>query len=175
MRTQQKLIVISGAPATGKTTLSAELSALLNIACLNKDAIKERLYELMELSTLEDSRRVGLMAFKLFLHLIEIQLQRGVDLIIESPFAVPGDNEMLAAWQEQYGLRLICIECTVDPKIRATRFETRPRHASHHDTDRMLVDQPMDTSTLLSLPGEVIRVDTNRPNNEVVSEVLAAI
>ncbi|NQV12034.1 ATP-binding protein [Candidatus Uhrbacteria bacterium] len=171
----QKLIVICGAPGTGKTTLSEVLSRRLNVVCLNKDVIKERLYELMDMSTLDDSRVAGRISIKLLKHLAEIQLQRGVDLIIESPFTFPGDNEMLAAWQDRFGLRLVCIECTVKPSIRTFRFVTRPRHACHHDVDRATVDDPMDTNPLAHLPGEVIRVDTDRPVNDIVNEVLAAI
>jgi predicted kinase len=171
----QRLIVICGAPATGKTTLSEELSRRLNIVCLNKDAIKERLYELLRMTTLDDSRAVGRMSIMLLKHLAEIQIERGVDLIIESPFTFPGDNEMLAEWQDRFGLKLICIVCVVEQSVREHRFVTRQRHVCHHDSDRRLTRAPINTSSLKMLPGKVIRIDTDRPNHKVVEDVLIAI
>jgi 2-phosphoglycerate kinase len=39
------LILVSGAPATGKTTIAKSLSTQLRIPVIGKDAIKESLFE----------------------------------------------------------------------------------------------------------------------------------
>src|SRR5687767_10053733 len=39
------IIIISGAPATGKTTLGKKLSAKYNIPFISKDALKERIFD----------------------------------------------------------------------------------------------------------------------------------
>ena len=70
----QKLIIVCGLPASGKTTIASALSKDLKIACLHKDSIKENLYEIMEMETLEDSKKVGLYSIMLQFRLAEEML-----------------------------------------------------------------------------------------------------
>jgi len=90
----QKLIIVCGLPGSGKTTLAKELSRKLKITCIHKDSIKENLYEILELSTLEDSKRIGGQSIQLLYKLTEEQLENGLDLIIEAPFYFEEDYEI---------------------------------------------------------------------------------
>lgn len=54
-----KLIIVAGMPGVGKTTLAKELSQKLNIPCLHKDSIKEKLYDSFGGNSLEDSKNIG--------------------------------------------------------------------------------------------------------------------
>ncbi|MDP6369585.1 MAG: hypothetical protein QF615_08250, partial [Planctomycetota bacterium] len=53
------LILVSGAAATGKTTVANLLSAGLRIPVISKDAIKESLFESLGWNNREWSRKVG--------------------------------------------------------------------------------------------------------------------
>lgn len=50
-----KVIVFCGLPGTEKTTLTKEVSKRLNMFCIHKDAIKERLYDRLGGKTLQES------------------------------------------------------------------------------------------------------------------------
>jgi len=86
-----KLIIVCGLPGSGKTTFAKELSKKTKIACIHKDSIKERFFESMGMSTLEESKRIGKPVVDVMLRLVEEQLKNSIDVIVESPFNFPED------------------------------------------------------------------------------------
>lgn len=130
-----KLIIVCGLPGSGKSTLARELSKQLNIACLHKDTLKENLFELLELSTPEESKRMGVQAIKLLLILAEEQLKDGADIIIESPFNYAADYALFTEWAGRYHTDIFSIVCKIPAGIRKDRFLNRPRHQSHFDSE----------------------------------------
>ena len=89
MSSPQTLILICGLPGSGKTTLAAALSKKLGLVCLNKDSIKESLYDSMGFSTLDDSRKLGPISVRLLYDLADEQLGRGVSIILEAVYSFP--------------------------------------------------------------------------------------
>ncbi|MFC1608632.1 AAA family ATPase [Patescibacteria group bacterium] len=87
-----KLIIVCGLPGAGKTTLACELSRKTRIHCIHKDFIKENLCEFLDVSGLDDSKKIGLVSVKLMFSMIEEYLKNGVDLIVESPFNYKEDG-----------------------------------------------------------------------------------
>ena len=55
-------ILVSGLPATGKSTMAAYLSKQLGIPVFSKDAIKERLFDTLGFSSREEKVRLGVAA-----------------------------------------------------------------------------------------------------------------
>ena len=168
-----KLIIVCGLPGSGKTTLAKALSKKLGIACLCKDDIKEKLYESMNLSTLEDSKRIGKPAVDIMLYLAEQQLASGVDVIIESPFNFPEDYPLFEDWKEKYNLDLYSIICSTSFSERRKRFLTRKRHEAHHDTQRVsdhLPDSVIEYD-YATMPGKQIRIITNRKVEELARDI----
>ncbi len=172
-----KLILVGGLPGSGKTTLAKELSAKLKIACICKDDIKERLYESMGLSTLEDSKRIGKPSVAIMLYLAEQQVKNGVDIIIESPFHFSEDYPLFEAWKDKYHLELFSVICSIGPDQRKERFLTRERHHSHHDTQRASAHFSGEVSEYdyAALPGKQIRIETNEPVEVLVEKVISQI
>lgn len=130
-----KLIIVCGLPGSGKSTLARELSKQLNIACLHKDTLKENLFELLELTTPEESKRMGIQAIKLLLILAEEQLKDGADIIIESPFNYAADYPLFTQWADRYQADIFSIVCKIPSGLRKDRFLNRPRHQSHFDSE----------------------------------------
>jgi predicted kinase len=168
-----KLYIICGPSGSGKTTVAAGLAGKLNTSWLSKDAIKEQLYEVMGLSTLEDSKQLGHYSIALLLHLAEIQLKNGVDVIIEAPFNFVEDYETFRKWEEAHHTIIFSIVCTAPPSTLKQRFYDRPRHQAHHDNEREYTTQ--DESVYMHLPGKHIILDTQQTLNELLDHLIKQI
>jgi len=155
-----KLIIVCGLPGSGKTTLARKISRELNIVCLHKDLIKENLYEIMDGKTLEDSKRIGKYAAYLMFKLPEEYLSNGVDLILESPFNFPGDEEKFRDWEKKHNLNIFTIICSIEKEKRVKRCFDRPRHKAHHDKERNFFSDENDYNYDL-MPGKKLKINTD--------------
>jgi predicted kinase len=157
---KSKLVIICGLPGSGKTTLARELSKKINIPCLHKDSIKESLYDIFKMKTLEDSKSIGKKSVDLLFDLTEEQLERGLDLMIEAPFNFSEDYNLFEKWQTKYNLNLYSVICSIPSKTRKDRINDRPRHRAHHDTERgnFLMNIQCNYK---NIPGKQIKIITN--------------
>ncbi len=170
-----RLIIICGLSASGKTTLANELSKKLGIFCIHKDSIKESLFESLELSTLEDSRKIGYPAVKVALDLAQENLKRSVDVILESPFNYPDVGKVFEAWKQEYKIDIFTIVLELDENLRRARFEEREkglkRHYAHHDTDRMRMREEMQSSYDY-MPEKKIVLNSGEPLEDILMDAL---
>lgn len=168
-----KFIIVCGLPGSGKTTLACELSKKLKVVCIHKDSIKERLYESLKLSTLEDSKMIGKPSVDIVLYLAEEQLKNGIEVMIEAPFNFPEDYSFFIKLKEKYNLDLISIICSIGKEERIKRFSERERHNSHHDNERIAdYENGFDYA---EMPGRQMRIITNKPVDILVEEIVAQL
>ena len=80
------VVMISGAPATGKTYLARLLADSLPVVVLQKDAIKETLFDTLGQDDREWSRMLGTAAFALLRDLVESHLKARQSVLVESNF-----------------------------------------------------------------------------------------
>lgn len=89
-----KLILISGYPATGKSTFAKRLSEHLGIPCFKKDTIKEALADGLGEDSKEVFAKGSAAAFSLICHIAECFLQIGKPCILESNFRISEGEEL---------------------------------------------------------------------------------
>jgi predicted kinase len=156
------IVVVTGMPAAGKTTLAESLSHALALPLIGKDKIKERLYETLGTGDLEWSGRVGGAAFALLFDVAAALVASGSSVILEANF-FRGEEPRFFALPRHRAVQVLC-EAPLETLV--ARYTDRPRHIGHHDAEKVKelpsrfetgVHDPLD------LPGEVIRVDTSRP------------
>ena len=169
-----RVIVVCGLSGSGKTTLAKELSRRLNIACLHKDSVKEKLYESLGCSTLEQSRQTGLYAIQLILALAEEQIANGVDVILESPFNHEDNAKLFHAWKKKYDIDFYAVICEVDQETRMQRRSDRPRHSAHHEAFRLRegVSFSPEEWDYASMPEKKIFVRTEESVNASINAIL---
>lgn len=171
-----KLIVICGAPGTGKTTLSKVLSKKLNMVCIHKDVIKERLYELRSGGSLNDSKVIGNETAQLVFQIAESQIENGVDLMIEIPFGWSANSDRLQQWQKDFDLQVTLVICSVSEDERNDLVKTRERHKAHHDKERSFDVSVADYVKIFDeFPGSKIYMECNRPVDELVDELIGRL
>jgi len=129
-----KLIIISGAEATGKSTIGRELAKSLGIVYQSKDIVKEALFDIHEQSTWNFQwyeRR----AKKAFFQDIQQLIETGTSAVIESNFL--GDDKIELGDIIKGDIDLSEIHCYTNGlssfKRVVKRNESKERHPGHHD------------------------------------------
>jgi predicted kinase len=159
------LLVVTGPPGAGKTTLAAPLAARLRLPLIAKDTIKEALGDATPVVTVEESRRLGQACFAVMYALTSEQLKVGVGAVLETPLlrgvSEPGLGRLMA------GSQAAIVHCHADPATLLARYEARAtsgeRHPVHVDAARLAEAElwPLSRYDPLDLPGPVLMVDTS--------------
>src|SRR5438046_2407448 len=83
---EPRLIIVTGLPATGKTTLARRLAADLALPLVTKDDIKERLFDRLGWRDRAWSRLLGQATYDLLYYFSELLLAGGRSFVVESNF-----------------------------------------------------------------------------------------
>jgi AAA domain len=87
-----KLIVITGLPATGKSTLARQLAMRYGIPVIAKDSIKEPLLDVLGAATPEASRKLSDASFAVMFSMARELLAAHMSCVLEGNFR-PGEHE----------------------------------------------------------------------------------
>jgi predicted kinase len=161
------LVIVTGLPASGKTTLGRMLATRLRMPFLYKDGIKETLFDTLGWSDREWSRKLGIATYALLFHSLEMELAAGRSLVVESNFDAQHDGPRFLALRERYGFRPVQVCCVADGAVLLERFrlraETNERHPGHIEVANMAEFEPVllrGRLDPLPLDGPIIEVDT---------------
>lgn len=154
-----RVLVITGLPGSGKTTLARHLARRYSTLLLSKDDIKEPLLEVLGAGDGAHSRLLSTASFAVLFALARRQLAGGAELILEGNFR-PGEHE--DALGSVPGLRILQVLCRIDEAARLARLAHRARHSTrapgHRDADPA-VQADRTSDTFLELPGERLTLD----------------
>jgi predicted kinase len=159
------LVIVSGAPGSGKTKLARRLGAALRLPLLLKDDLKEALYEALGADDREQSRQLGRAAYDLLALIAGRLLEAGVDVLVESNFRRGLSEAFLAPLLP--AARVVLIHCEGDPAFIACRYRERAergeRHPAHFDlgiVSRLQEELAAGVYEPLELDATTLRVDT---------------
>jgi predicted kinase len=171
---QAHLILITGLPGTGKSTLARTLALHFGVPLICKDTIKEPLLDVIGAADRAESRRLSDASFAVMFALARDLLHAGVDLILEGNFR-PGQHEPeLLAWIPPVveNVHVTQVLCRASEPVRIARLTARAadpsRHAGHRDAD-LAVDQSPTPVDFLALPGERMMFDSDAASAQTQS------
>jgi predicted kinase len=125
MANKPPLVIVTGPPASGKTTLGRTLAMRLRMPFLYKDGIKETLFDTLGWNDREWSRTLGVTTYALLFHLLEMELAAGRSLVVESNFDAERAGPSFLALRERYGFRQVQVCCVADGAVLLKRFRLR--------------------------------------------------
>lgn len=166
------VVLVTGHPATGKTTLARYLAEELALPLIWKDQIKETLFDILGTTSIERSRELGVAAWALLYDQVENLLRANVSHVVESNFDPAYAN---GHWQELrrgYDFRLIQVRCETDPEILLKRYRQRildgERHFGHWDAsdDREFLDSIRQHMGWVAIKSERLSFDTTDVRQE---------
>ena len=139
------ILIITGIPAAGKSTLAEALSMRLNLPVLSKDSIKERLFDTLGFTSREEKVRLGVAAQEMLYYAAEQMLKVRQPLILENNFE-HASREGLLRLLVAYGIHPLTIRVTGDDRVIYERFVERDkspeRHRGHVVNDRYPEKEP---------------------------------
>ena len=91
------LVIVTGPPATGKTTIARALATETQLPLLEKDSLEELLFATLGSGDRERSREIGGAAFELLFDLTARLLRAGTSLVLEANFWADTAEPRLAA------------------------------------------------------------------------------
>lgn len=159
------LVIIGGAPASGKTTLGRRLATDFRLPYIGKDDIKESLYDSLGTGDLDWSRRLGKATYYLLYLFVEIELRAGRSMIVESNFEVQYATPVFHDLIARHDALPFQVLCRADPAVLQARYQRRAttgeRHPGH--LDHLLAVEFADRLVnyeLLPIGGESLVIDT---------------
>ena len=162
-------VVVSGPPASGKSTLAPALAHELGLPLIAKDTIKDALMSILPVPDVETSRRIGRGAVAAML---AVAAESPIGAVLESNFYRSVAVEDL----RRLPGRLVEVFCRCDREVARQRYEARAgsRHDGHFDGVRTADDLWNDeVSEPVAGGWPVLEVSTDSPVE--VREVLAFI
>jgi predicted kinase len=166
-----KLIVINGVPGVGKTTLSRRLNKELpDVVLLNKDTLKEFLFDSLPPGDFEWSKLLGRVSIEALYAMTRVFLKNDRDVILENAFY----KEFATRDLPSFDVPLLEIYCRCEEETRRKRYIDRAnttRHPGHMDKEGVNLD-PLTYSPLQI--SEMIYVDTTYEVSDAEVKGLAA-
>jgi predicted kinase len=164
------LVVVTGAPGAGKTTLARALARELQLPLIAKDDVKEALFDSLGHGGRERSNELGAASFEVLFRLAAELLDAGASCILEANFSRAEPFESLPP------ARIVQLLC--ETPAAAERYAARDRHPGHVDQERAEeVRERIDAGEwgFLDLEGGRIAVDTSTPVDvhSVVERIIA--
>lgn len=164
---QASLIIITGLPGTGKTTLAKKIADYFKYPLFSKDEIKESIFDNIGYSDREYSKKVGKAAYTILFNYVNDFLNKNISVVVESNFKPEFDNKTFFEIKQRYNPKIIQILCYSDGEVLFNRFKNRAENGNRHPghVDSINLDEwesilKKGKCDPIAIDGKLIEVDT---------------
>lgn len=174
------LVIVSGSPAAGKTTLATSLANDLSLPLFARDNFKEVLMDAMGAPDRARSSELGRASFALLCEVVGRLLDASAGAVIESNFHRGRSEPDLAPLVSR--AKTVLLHCETSPaeieRRYVERFARGERHPGHHDLDALpalLTNLEQGVYEPLQLDIPTLRIDTTngyRPTERQIKAFL---
>jgi predicted kinase len=135
MGNASSLIIVTGWPASGKTTLAAARARELHWPLYAKDVVKEQLFDQLGIGDRAWSGTLSRASYAVCLELARQSLAHGVSCLVEGNLDSERWSACLGEIIKIAGGRAWQIHCQASPIVLTKRFMQRIRHPGHLDSE----------------------------------------
>ncbi len=139
------LVVVTGLPGTGKTTIAERLGEQLSLPVLRKDAFKEMLFDRLGWSDEDWSDLLDVACYDMLWYLCDTELHAGRTIIVESNFEPEAHAARIEALGQEHKAHLIEVLCRTDRPVLVERFKERvesgERHPGHAEQSEEVMEE----------------------------------
>ncbi|HSK80831.1 MAG TPA: AAA family ATPase [Thermoanaerobaculia bacterium] len=131
-RLTERYVIVTGLPASGKSTLGHAVAAALGLPMLDKDEILEALFDSLGVGDAEWRKRLSRAADEV----LRRQALHSHGAVIASWWRHPASHEESGTpseWLRSLPGALLELHCACKPEVAAERFLARKRHEGHLD------------------------------------------
>ena len=161
------LIIVTGRPAAGKSTLANWLAQELPLPLIGKDPIREILFDRLGWRDREWARLLGRASIDLMFYFARTQLGSGHSIIMDNAFHPGLSAPRFLALQKETNAQIIQIICDAEGHALWQRFKERagsgsrhPGHGDHQILDELWGNLAQELSPAMALGGKTIRLQT---------------
>lgn len=159
------LLLVNGLPCSGKTTISRRLAKSLNLPFLEKDQVKELLFDTVGWSDVAWSHRLSRASKAILFYLIREEMKAGRSLGVECNFFAEVDTPLLLKIAAETPFHPIQVLCWAEGEELVQRFRARSgdRHPGHQDAtlgEEIFTLLRTGKALPLAIGGDLIEVET---------------
>jgi len=133
MQSPPTLVIITGHPGSGKTSIAKRLSERHHVVMVSKDALKERIFDALGSNDKEWSLKVSAASHRIMDDITSQVLQSGHSIIIESNFKPEIDSERFKEIAEKCNAKCVQILCFADGDTLFERWNERIKNEERHE------------------------------------------
>jgi len=148
------VLLVTGLPAAGKTTLAMLLARRWSVPLLGKDSIKEPLLDVLGAADATASRRLSEASFAVLFALARELVAAGTSLVLEGNFRPAEHASAARALSRTVECAQVLCLCEEPERIRRLRARASDanRHAGHRDAEQ--AQSASRPAEYLKFPGE---------------------
>lgn len=124
-------ILMSGLPASGKTTVAEYISKKMNLSVISKDDIKEILFDTIGFTSRENKLKLGIASSGIMNYIVEKMMQNNLPFIVDNNFENTGASE-IKNLVKKYNYDAVTVLVDGDIDIIYGRFIERDKSPDRH-------------------------------------------
>lgn len=124
------LIIFTGLPASGKSSIATIIAQDLSIPYYSKDDYKISLYEKYGFKSHDEKRKLGLLSEEMLMEQIRNSITLNCDIIIDNNFKDFEEIKKMKTLNKK--CKIVCINLVANPNLLAKRYNQRIESGNRH-------------------------------------------